>query len=100
MGYANGTSPIIKERTAIHLLKAAVDGAKHRKNQEIDYTKTNALALAMGISSEEAEGIIKEVIRTDKSSEDIIREANLGTRRLNEQFKEEIRSKVAELRKS
>lgn len=82
MKYANGTSPIIKERTAIHLLKECVEGYKLSADKTIDYTKTTSLGYCLGISLEEANGIAMSVINSGKSCEETIAEFNAPIREL------------------
>lgn len=90
MVIANGTSPIIKERTAIHLLKGCVEGYKLSSTKAIDYTKSNALALCLGITPQNAVDLVMEVINSDKTSEEAIAQFNTPTRELKEKTLAEI----------
>lgn len=85
MSYANGTSPIIKERTAIHLLKGCVEGYKLSSDKTIDYTKATSLAFCLGITPQESNELVMEVINSGKTSEEVIAEFNSPIRKLKQE---------------
>lgn len=98
MNYANGTSPIIKERTAIHLLKGCVESYKLSSDKVIDYTKATSLGFCLGISLSEANEIVMEVINSGKTSEETIAEFNSPIRKLKQDTLEDFNVQRKQLR--